>query len=96
MRRLEELVARLYGVGSLGTRSEIACELIIAGGTDDQKAKWLPKIASGEILPTAVFTEPEHRLRPRLAEDRAPCARATLTSSPATRRDHARTRPRRT
>ena len=46
------------GVGSLGTRSEIAAELILGGGTDEQKAKWLPKIASGEVLPTAVFTEP--------------------------------------
>jgi (2S)-methylsuccinyl-CoA dehydrogenase len=32
--------------------------LILGGGTDDQKRKWLPKIASGEVLPTAVFTEP--------------------------------------
>jgi len=46
------------GVGSLGTRSEIAAELILSGGTDAQKQKYLPKIASGEILPTAVFTEP--------------------------------------
>jgi (2S)-methylsuccinyl-CoA dehydrogenase len=45
-------------VGSLGTRAEIACELILCGGTEEQKAKWLPKIGSGEILPTAVFTEP--------------------------------------
>ncbi|PKQ01568.1 MAG: acyl-CoA dehydrogenase, partial [Alphaproteobacteria bacterium HGW-Alphaproteobacteria-12] len=28
------------------------------GGTPEQKEKWLPKIASGEVLPTAVFTEP--------------------------------------
>ena len=54
----EELSRGYIGVGSLGTRSEIAAELIIAGGTDDQKAKWLPKIANAEILPTAVFTEP--------------------------------------
>ncbi|MDU9002786.1 acyl-CoA dehydrogenase family protein [Sedimentitalea todarodis] len=54
----EELSRGYIGVGSLGTRSEIAAELIIAGGTDEQKAKWLPKIASAEILPTAVFTEP--------------------------------------
>ncbi|MGV6805332.1 MAG: acyl-CoA dehydrogenase family protein [Ruegeria sp.] len=54
----EELSRGYIGVGSLGTRSEIAAELILAGGTDDQKAKWLPKIASAEILPTAVFTEP--------------------------------------
>jgi (2S)-methylsuccinyl-CoA dehydrogenase len=54
----EELSRGYIGVGSLGTRSEIAAELIIAGGTDEQKANWLPKIASAEILPTAVFTEP--------------------------------------
>ncbi len=54
----EELSRGYIGVGSLGTRSEIASELILAGGTPEQKAHWLPKIASGEILPTAVFTEP--------------------------------------
>ncbi len=54
----EELSRGYIGVGSLGTRSEIACELILAGGTDAQKDYWLPRIASGEILPTAVFTEP--------------------------------------
>ncbi|MEY8832644.1 acyl-CoA dehydrogenase family protein [Phaeobacter italicus] len=54
----EELSRGYIGVGSLGTRSEIAAELIIAGGTEEQKANWLPKIASAEILPTAVFTEP--------------------------------------
>ncbi|QIE46979.1 acyl-CoA dehydrogenase [Pseudohalocynthiibacter aestuariivivens] len=54
----EELSRGYIGVGSLGTRSEIAAELIICGGTDAQKAQWLPKLASAEILPTAVFTEP--------------------------------------
>ena len=54
----EELSRGYIGVGSLGTRSEIAAELILGGGTDEQKAHYLPKIASGEILPTAVFTEP--------------------------------------
>ncbi|MBD3678017.1 MAG: acyl-CoA/acyl-ACP dehydrogenase [Rhodobacteraceae bacterium] len=54
----EELSRGYIGVGSLGTRSEIAAELILCGGTDEQKSHWLPKIASGEILPTAVFTEP--------------------------------------
>ena len=54
----EELSRAYIGVGSLGTRSEIAAELIISGGTEEQKRKWLPKIASGEVLPTAVFTEP--------------------------------------
>ena len=55
----EELSRGWIAVGSLGTRAEIACELILCGGTDAQKAKWLPKIATGEILPTAVFTEPD-------------------------------------
>jgi (2S)-methylsuccinyl-CoA dehydrogenase len=54
----EELSRGYIGVGSLGTRSEIAAELILGGGTEAQKRQWLPKIASGEILPTAVFTEP--------------------------------------
>ena len=54
----EELSRGYIGVGSLGTRSEIAAELILCGGTEEQKAKWLPALASGEILPTAVFTEP--------------------------------------
>ncbi|MEM7169884.1 MAG: acyl-CoA dehydrogenase family protein [Pseudomonadota bacterium] len=54
----EELSRGYIGLGSLGTRSEIAAELIRLGGTEEQKTKWLPKIASGEILPTAVFTEP--------------------------------------
>jgi (2S)-methylsuccinyl-CoA dehydrogenase len=54
----EELSRGYIGVGSLGTRSEIAAELILCGGTPEQKREWLPKIASGEILPTAVFTEP--------------------------------------
>ncbi len=55
----EELSRGWIAVGSLGTRAEIACELILCGGTAAQKAKWLPRIASGEILPTAVFTEPD-------------------------------------
>lgn len=54
----EELSRGYIGVGSLGTRSEIAAELILGGGTDKQKEHWLPRLASGEILPTAVFTEP--------------------------------------
>ncbi|MBF5079443.1 acyl-CoA dehydrogenase [Paracoccus sp. NBH48] len=54
----EELSRGYIGVGSLGTRSEIAAELILCGGTEAQKAHWLPRLASGETLPTAVFTEP--------------------------------------
>jgi len=70
----EELSRGYIGVGSLGTRSEIAAELILLGGTEAQKRKYLPKIASGEILPTAVFTEPNTgsdlaSLRTRAARD---------------------------
>ncbi len=54
----EELSRGYIGVGSLGTRSEIAAELILCGGTEEQKQHWLPRIASAETLPTAVFTEP--------------------------------------
>lgn len=54
----EELSRGYIGVGSLGTRAEIAGELILHNGTPEQKEKYLPKIASGEMLPTAVFTEP--------------------------------------
>ena len=54
----EELSRGYIGVGSLGTRSEIAAELILCGGTEEQKQKWLPRLASAETLPTAVFTEP--------------------------------------
>ncbi|MGE4431215.1 MAG: acyl-CoA dehydrogenase family protein [Sphingobium sp.] len=55
----EELSRGWICAGSLGTRSEIAGELIGHGGTPEQKAKWLPRLASGEVLPTAVFTEPD-------------------------------------
>jgi (2S)-methylsuccinyl-CoA dehydrogenase len=54
----EELSRSYLGVGSLGTRSEIAGELIRLNGTPAQKERWLPAIASGAVLPTAVFTEP--------------------------------------
>jgi (2S)-methylsuccinyl-CoA dehydrogenase len=55
----EALSRGWIGAGSLGTRSEIAAELILAHGTDDQKARWLPGITSGRTIPTAVFSEPE-------------------------------------
>ena len=54
----EELSRGYIGVGSLGTRAEIAGELILHNGTPEQKTKFLPLIGSGAMLPTAVFTEP--------------------------------------
>ena len=72
----EELSRGWICAGSLGTRSEIAGELISSGGTELQKAYWLPRLASGETLPTAVFTEPDTgsdlasvRTRARLVDD---------------------------
>jgi (2S)-methylsuccinyl-CoA dehydrogenase len=55
----EELSRGWIAVGSIGTRAEIACELILNDGTPEQKRKWLPGIASGRLLPAAVFTEPD-------------------------------------
>jgi (2S)-methylsuccinyl-CoA dehydrogenase len=55
----EELSRAWIAAGSLGTRSEIAGELIGAHGSPAQKARWLPAIAAGQVLPTAVFTEPD-------------------------------------
>jgi (2S)-methylsuccinyl-CoA dehydrogenase len=55
----EELSRGWIAVGSLGTRAEIASELILASGTEAQKSKWLSGIASGALIPTAVFTEPD-------------------------------------
>ena len=54
----EELARGYIGIGSLGTRTDISSELLLIGGTEEQKKKWLPKIATGEILPAAVFSEP--------------------------------------
>src|SRR5260370_14309372 len=59
----EDLSRGYIGVGSLGTRSEIAAELIIGGGTEEQKRHWPPKLAAGDGLATAVFTEPHTRSR---------------------------------
>ncbi len=55
----EELSRGWIAAGSLGTRSEIAGELITIAGSAAQKEQWLPAIACGSVLPTAVFTEPD-------------------------------------
>ncbi len=54
----EELSRAYIGVGSLGTRSEIAGELILKNGTEDQRKRYLSDLATGKCIPTAVFTEP--------------------------------------
>ena len=78
----EELSRGWIGAGSLGTRSEIAGELIMPGGTEAQKAHWLPGIASGEVLPTAVFTEPDTGSDMGSLATRALQAPATAGGSP--------------
>src|SRR5260370_26804559 len=50
----EELSRGYNGVGSIWSRPGIAAELILGSGTEEQKRKWLPRLASGEVLPTAV------------------------------------------
>ena len=51
--------ASLASAGSLITRPEILAKALIQGGTDEQKKKWLPKIASGEIMVAIAVTEPD-------------------------------------
>jgi len=55
----EALSRGWIGLGSLGTRTEIACELILAAGTPEQQAAWLPGLIAGTTIPTAAFTEPD-------------------------------------
>ena len=50
--------ASLAGAGSLITRPEILAKALLGGGTDEQKAYWLPKLASGEIMVGIAVTEP--------------------------------------
>ncbi len=54
----EELSRAWLSVGSVMTRMLIAGGLLLNGGTEEQKERWLPGIASGEVLPAAAFTEP--------------------------------------
>ena len=56
----EELSRAYIGLGSLGTRTEIAAELIERNGTGAQRERYLPAIAAGTLIPTACFTEPDH------------------------------------
>ena len=61
----EELSRGYIGVGSLGTRSEIAAELILGGGTDEQKQKYLPQDRLGRAAADGGVHRAQHRLRPR-------------------------------
>ena len=50
--------ASLAAAGSLITRPEILAKALLAGGTEDQKQHWLPRLASGEIMAAISVTEP--------------------------------------
>jgi (2S)-methylsuccinyl-CoA dehydrogenase len=56
----EELSRGSLGVGgSLITRPEILARALIAGGTEEQKHDWLPRMASGEVMVAVAVTEPD-------------------------------------
>ena len=52
--------ASLGAAGSLITRPEILARALEAGGTEDQKRTWLPRLASGEIMAAVAVTEPDY------------------------------------
>ena len=78
--------ASLAAAGSLITRPEILAKALLAGGTEEQKQRWLPKLASGEIMAAISVTEPERRLRRRVASRAAPRRPPAAARSPARRR----------
>ncbi len=57
----EELSRGSLGIGgSLITRPEILTRALLKGGTEDQKAEWLPKLATAEVMPAVAVTEPDY------------------------------------
>ncbi len=57
----EELSRGSLGVGgSLITRPEILTRALLAGGTEEQKHEWLPKLASAEVMNAVAVTEPDY------------------------------------
>src|SRR5687768_5051171 len=57
----EELSRGSLGAGgSLITRPEILARALIAGGTEEQKHEWLPKLASAEVMNAVAVTEPDY------------------------------------
>ena len=56
----EELSRASLGIGgSLITRPEILTRALVAGGTEEQKATWLPRLATAEVMPAVAVTEPD-------------------------------------
>lgn len=57
----EELTRASLGAGgALITRPEILTRALLAGGTEEQKCEWLPKLATAEVMPAVAVTEPDY------------------------------------
>jgi (2S)-methylsuccinyl-CoA dehydrogenase len=57
----EELSKASLGIGgSLITRPEILTRALVKGGTEEQKQKWLPLLATAEVMPAVAVTEPDY------------------------------------
>jgi len=57
----EELSRGSLGVGgSLITRPEILTRALLAGGTEEQKQSWLPRLATAEVMAAVAVTEPDY------------------------------------
>ncbi|MET7452939.1 acyl-CoA dehydrogenase family protein [Streptomyces sp. NPDC005574] len=54
-----------------GTNNGIAGHVLMVGGTQEQKARWLPRIASGDVLASFALTEPEAGSDPSTLTTRA-------------------------
>ncbi len=56
----EELCRGDSSVGACLILADFASEIVLHFGSDEQKKKWLPKVAEGEVLSCGAFTEPDH------------------------------------
>jgi acyl-CoA dehydrogenase len=56
----EELARGDSTIGTCLLIADFASEIILHHGSEEQKSKWLPKVAEGECLSCGAFTEPDH------------------------------------
>ena len=56
----EELCRGDSSVGACLILADFASEIVLHFGSDEMKAKWLPKVAEGDVLSCGAFTEPDH------------------------------------
>ena len=76
---------------AMSVQSSLVMHPIYAYGTEEQRARWLPELATGEVIGCFGLTEPDARLRPRRHDDaraprrrrlRASGAKTWITNSP--------------